>query len=266
MIELKLGGNLGYSLLKAASVPPSQAAPCGQAEEVGAAKLESDLGRDVWKYVENRVVLDFGCGAGHEAIAAALHGAAKVYGLEISDDFIQAAGREAKTAGVADKCSFLHGERQAREVESLCGTVDTVFSLDAFEHFGNPDGVLTRISKLLKPGGRLLVNFGPPWNHPYGAHARYMTRIPWVHLIFTESSILRVRALYRNDGATRFEEVRGGLNRMTVGRFRSLIRAHDFEIEVFRLRPVRGAGWLVAHNVLLEYFTSAVVCVLVKKN
>jgi len=265
MIDLKLGGKLGYLLLKAASVPPSQELSGGSAEKAGAAKLESDFAKEIWKYVQGRVVLDFGCGTGHEAVALALHGAAKVYGLEISDDFIRAARREAETAGVSDRCIFLHGQRQVREVESLYGSVDTVFSLDAFEHFLDPSQILAEINRLLKPGGRLLVNFGPPWNHPYGAHARYFTRIPWVHLIWTERTILKVRALYRDDGATRLEEIRGGLNRMTVARFRSLIRAHNFETEVFRLRPVRWADWLVAHKILLEYLTSAVVCVLVKK-
>jgi len=265
MIDLKLGGKLGYLVLKAMSVPPSQQLPGGPAERVGAAKLEEDFGKEIWRYVQGRVVVDFGCGFGHEAVAAALHGAARVYGLDISEDFIQRAGKEAETAGVADKCVFLHGQRQVGDVEALYGTIDTVFSLDAFEHFLDPSQILEQISRLLKPGGRLLVNFGPPWNHPYGAHARYFTRIPWVHLIFTEKTILKVRALYRNDGATRLEEVRGGLNRMTVGRFRSLIRAHNFETEVFRLQPVRGTSRLVARNILTEYFTSAVACVLVKK-
>jgi SAM-dependent methyltransferase len=265
MIDLKLGGRPGYFLLKAASVPPSPEGNGGAEEETGAAKLEADLGREVWKYVKDRTVVDFGCGFGHEAVAAALHGATRVYGLEINDDFIGAAQREAEMSSVADHCFFLHGERQAKEVEALNGTVDTVFSLDAFEHFRDPGQILTHINKLLKPGGRLLVNFGPPWNHPYGAHARYFTRIPWVHLIFSEKTILKVRALYRDDGATRFEEVRGGLNRMTVGRFLSLIKAHDFEVELLQLRPVKGTGWFVTNNLLKEYFTSAVICAAVKK-
>ncbi|SRR5216684_1009031 len=264
MIDAKLGGRLGYLLLKGASVPPSKELPAGPAEKVGAAKLEEDFGKEIWKYVQGRVVADFGCGIGDEAVAAAVHGATKVYGLEISEDFIRAAGKAAQTAKVADKCFFLHGQRQRRDVEALYGTIDTVFSLDAFEHFPDPAQILGEIGRLLKPGGRLLVNFGPPWNHPYGAHLRYFTRVPWVHLIFTEETILKVRALYRNDGATKFEEVRGGLNRMTVGHFRSLIRADNFETEVFRLQPVRRTSWLVTRNILLEYFTSAVICVLVK--
>src|SRR5229473_244898 len=235
MIDAKLGGRLGYLLLKGASVPPSKELPAGPAEKVGAAKLEEDFGKEIWKYVQGRVVADFGCGIGDEAVAAAVHGATKVYGLEISEDFIRAAGKAAQTAKVADKCFF--------------------------EHFPDPAQILGEIGRLLKPGGRLLVNFGPPWNHPYGAHLRYFTRVPWVHLIFTEETILKVRALYRNDGATKFEEVRGGLNRMTVGHFRSLIRADNFETEVFRLQPVRRTSWLVTRNILLEYFTSAVICV-----
>ena len=39
------------------------------------------------------------------------------------------------------------------------------------------------------------------------------------HVLFSESALVRWRALSRNDGATRFAEVAGGLNEMTIARF-----------------------------------------------
>jgi SAM-dependent methyltransferase len=264
MVDLRFGGKPGYLLLRALSAPPLQGLAATADEDFGASRLELDLGKEVWKYIEQRVVLDFGCGQGSEVVAAACKGASKAYGIEISDLFLEAAKKEANRAGVGERCVFLHGQRQAEEVASIYGTVDTVLSLDAFEHFSNPAEILAEIYKLLKPGGRLLVNFGPPWNHPYGAHARYFTRVPWVHLVFSEQALLKVRALYRNDGATRFEEIQGGLNRMTVRRFRTLVTRSNFETEIFRLRPVKGCGWLIRHGILLEYLTSAVLAVLVK--
>lgn len=266
MIDLRLGGRVGYLLLRAFSIPPSREEASITKEESGAAKLEADLGKDVWGYIKDQVVLDFGCGIGQEAMAAALHGAKRVFGLEIRDDFVDAARHEATIKHLADRCVFIHASRQPEDVEALYGTVDTVISLDAFEHFIDPARILDQIRRLLRPGGRLLVNFGPPWNHPYGAHARYMTKIPWVHLIFTEKTILKLRGLYRNDGAIRLEDIPGGLNRMTVARFLLLAANRGFKAELLRLRAVGGIQWLVDLPGLREFFTSAVECVLVNKS
>jgi hypothetical protein len=53
---------------------------------------------------------------------------------------------------------------------------------------------------------------------------------------------------------------------MTVGRFLSLIREENFEVKLLRLRPIRRFGWLVALEIFREYFTSAVICALAKKD
>ena len=49
------------------------------------------------------------------------------------------------------------------------------------------------------------------------------TRVPWVQLFFDEQTVLRVRARYVDDGATRYEDVQGGLNRMTLARFDAFV-------------------------------------------
>ena len=43
-----------------------------------------------------------------------------------------------------------------------------------------------------------------------------MTKYPWAHVLFSENTIMAVRKLYKNDNASRFEEVEGGLNQMTI--------------------------------------------------
>jgi hypothetical protein len=68
----------------------------------------------------------------------------------------------------------------------------------------------------------------------------FFTMVPWVHFFFSEATIMDVRPLYRNDGAKRFSEVEGGLNKIGVRGLRGLLRKLRLEIEYFDLRPVKG--------------------------
>ena len=88
----------------------------------------------------------------------------------------------------------------------------------------------------------------------------YFCRVPWVHFLFREETIMKVRAQYRSDGARRFEEVAGGLNRMTVARAEELLRHSGFHLESLEAIPIRGWTWLVRNRKLREFFTSVVRC------
>jgi hypothetical protein len=57
-----------------------------------------------------------------------------------------------------------------------------------------------------------------------------MTRMPWAHLIFPEQVIFAERKRFRPDeDPTRFEEIRGGLNRMTLVKFLDTMERSDLE-------------------------------------
>lgn len=116
---------------------------------------------------------------------------------------------------------------------------------------------------LLRTDGRVFISFGPSWLHPYGGHL--FSVFPWAHLIFTEKALIRWRSDFKSDGATRFGEVKGGLNQMTVRRFENLIRQSDFEIERLETVPIRRLKSL--HCALTrEFFTATVRCVLRTKS
>jgi SAM-dependent methyltransferase len=262
-----IGGRVGFLLLKALSRNAeggSQAARHESPPASGAAKLARFFGSDVWNVLAGKQVLDYGCGNGSEAVAAALGGAERVFGLDVRGKVLESAARLARTEGVADRCVFLNAVGQRHELDALRGTLDVVYSLDCFEHYPHPEAVLDEVYELLKPGGSLLISFGPPWYHPYGAHMAFFCPLPWVQVLFREETILAVRALYRSDGATRFGEVDGGLNQMTVGRLHSLVHNGRFQVAKFQPVAVRRWSWLVRNAFLREYFTSVVTCMLTK--
>jgi SAM-dependent methyltransferase len=95
-----------------------------------------------------------------------------------------AARAHQKASGVAN-CTF---------VERLDRPVDVITSIDSFEHFFRPEAVLQEMSRLLRPDGRVLFSFGPPWFHPRGGH---FPLFPWAHLILTENALMAWRSRYK---------------------------------------------------------------------
>lgn len=117
---------------------------------------------------------------------------------------------------------------------------------------------------LVKPGGKVIITFAEPWFSPRGHHMDGFTRLPWVNLLFPEGDVMAVRSLYRDDGATRYEDVEGGLNRMTVGRFERLMSRSGMQVESLRLFSVKGLPIVTRVPVLRELLTAACSVVLVK--
>src|SRR5689334_22054768 len=88
-----------------------------------------------------------------------------------------------------------------------------------------------------------------------------MTRLPWAHLLFPEDVIMAERRRFRPQEHVRhFEEIRGGLNRMTLARFHALmaatgLRRRWFATNVSDHPAVRAAAVLARVPPLREYFT-----------
>ncbi len=227
-------------------------------------RLRQYFGASLETRLRDRTVVDFGCGRGADAVIAALAGAKRVIGIDIDDAYLDSARTLARDHGVAQTCTFVNAQSEAATYRALRGTCDVVFSIDAFEHFGDPAAVLAEMNALLCPGGTLLISFGPPWKHPYGAHMNHFNTLPWVHFVFSEDAILAVRRQHVDDGVTRFEDLPGGLNRMTVARFEDLVARSGLRFDEFEALPIRGLKLFTANRVTREYFTSMVKAVLHK--
>jgi cyclopropane fatty-acyl-phospholipid synthase-like methyltransferase len=250
--EGELIAGLQYRILKRIRPSAGSFVSAGDGRLAGC-KLRTLFGDRALEEVAGKVVLDFGCGEGAEAIELARYGARKVIGIDIREEALAKARQAAVAAGVLQTCDFTTATRER---------ADLIFSIDAFEHFGDPAGVLQVMNGLLKPDGAVLVSFGPTWYHPFGGHT--FSIFPWAHLIFSERALLRWRADFKNDGATRFGEVADGLNQITIGDFRKMVEESPFRFGSLNLAPIRRLGRL--HNRLTHEFTTAIVqCRLVKR-
>jgi SAM-dependent methyltransferase len=167
------------------------------------------------------------------------------------------AKERAEREGVGDRCVFT-----TRAGEDLQGSVDVILSFDAFEHFADPAAVLRVMRRLLKPDGYVIAAFGPIWYHPLGGHA--FSVFPWAHLVFTEKALLRWHRDWSKQEATRFGEIRGGLNQMTIKRFLRTIDESEFQFETFEAVPIRRLRPL-ANRLTREFTTAIVRCKLVQR-
>jgi SAM-dependent methyltransferase len=218
----------------------------------GRSKLETLFGALLGD-VSGLTIVDFGCGDGLEAVDLARRGAARVYGIDTNVACLDMARWQADHAGLSHVIELSDEAAPAL-------SADLAISVDSFEHYADPAAILRLLHRLLRPGGVLLVSFGPPWRHPYGGHL--FSVYPWAHLLFSEAALVRWREGRREDGAGSFAEA--GLNRMTVGRFERLVDESPFDVEVLEAIPIRRARRL--YNPLTrEFLTSTVRARLVKR-
>lgn len=194
-------------------------------------------------------VLDYGCGDGFQSVAFARAGATAVLGVDLSEQRLQ------------------HGRRMAADLPCVqfatkpSGQYDVVVALNSFEHFPDPDANLAELAQALAPGGQIFISFGPPWFAPYGAHAHFFTRVPWVHLIFSERTMYRVRRLYRDDDICRHSD---SMNQMSIRRFERLVHASGLQVVRRTYSTVRGLPLIARIPFLRELFITEVSCVLTK--
>ena len=249
-----VGGMLGYRFLRYVGRQVARGShPCDGSAYRNSSKIEALFGPRIWTALAGRVVIDYGCGEGAEAVEVARRGARRVIGIDIRPNVLERARSVAEGAGVSERCVFAPHTAERANV---------ILSMDGFEHYDDPEQVLRTMRRLVDPHGRVFVAFGPPWFHPLGGHL--FSVFPWAHLIFTEKALLRWRADFKSDGATRFCEVEGGLNQMTVHRFSKLLERSEFEIERFEAVPIKRFRRL-SNALTREFFTSVVRCTLVPR-
>ncbi len=117
------------------------------------ARVETDR-RLAWleRYVPregDRKVLDVGSGYGFYVNALSERGY-DAHGMEISDDRIELARDTMKG-------KFHHGEVNDDVIAEFAGSFDAVTSFHVIEHLRNPTDYVSRLLKLLRPGGWLLI-------------------------------------------------------------------------------------------------------------
>ncbi|WP_433434139.1 class I SAM-dependent methyltransferase [Nonomuraea sp. CA-141351] len=99
-------------------------------------------------------ILEVAPGPGYLSIALARTGDYAVTGLDISETFVEIARSKAAEAGV--EVDFRLGNASAMPFDDE--SFDFVICCAAFKNFSDPVGALQEMHRVLRPGGRALIN------------------------------------------------------------------------------------------------------------
>ena len=224
---------------------------------------------------KNKTVVDVGCGAAGKSLYYASLGAKKVFGLELLEKYREEAETLARDTGLSDKFEFVAGDSADMPFED--DFADTIIVNDAMEHVAEPEKTIREMLRILKPGGRIFINF-PPYYHPMGAHLTDAVYIPWVHMFFPDDVLIEgykelVKELPDGDDRIDFRISKDGkgkeyfsyINKMTVKRFKKILKALNITPEYYSEAPLRGFLKPVARlPVAKEMFVKMAVCVIKK--
>ena len=182
--------------------------------------------------------LDFGCGGGGLTYRLREH-CSHATGIDLDAQKIAFAAAQAGRLGVTG-VDFVRYD--GGPVPLPAGSFDVVLCCDVIEHLPDPARFVADFRRLLKPGGWLLLCFGPPWYHPHGKHM--WVKLPgwWTHLLFPRRAVMKLAA--NNPDATWAEL---GLHRLSVGRFERVMAASGFEPVVQRhliAKPLTPLKWV----------------------
>jgi ubiquinone/menaquinone biosynthesis C-methylase UbiE len=224
----------------------------------------------------DKTVLDMGCGAAGKSLWYASLGAKRVIGCDIVERYEEEAMSYARRLGLDNVFNFICCS--ATELPFPSNTFDTIIMNDFMEHVSEPEEALLEAMRLLKPDGKLFINF-PPWGHPFGAHMSDVIYTPWVHKLFSEKALI---AAYKElceglpDAAERISlrihtdergrEYLGYVNRMTLSRFKRILKDYEITPLWYAELPLRPQLKPLARFPLTkELFVRMAVCVLGKK-
>lgn len=240
----------------------------------------------------NKNILEIGCGHGGISTLFAINGANKVVGIDINKENLQHAKdfskKQSEKLGTSSLVTeFL--EMSAYDLKFKDNTFDVVLADNVFEHFMQPQKVLSESCKVLKPGGKLIIPVFSSIYSKYALHLKTGLKVPWSNLFFSERTI--VQALYKlaekdssifqaypglKNKPLKVRDVRayGDLNDITYKKFKKMALEEGFEIESFNTIAPKGIKLIAAiirkipiirHSLLADIFSTGAKAVLVKK-
>lgn len=141
--------------------------------------------------LRGKQVLDFGCGDGPLSLYLAHHHSpARIIGVDLDPIAVgRARAALAQRPGPPEvMVDFRQGAVDRIPLED--GSVDVVVAFDCLEHVMDPPSILREWRRVLRPGGRCLLEWFP-YKGPWGPHMESLIPVPWAHVLFGQRAMFR---------------------------------------------------------------------------
>lgn len=241
--------------------------------------------------LRGRDVLDFGCGAGQLALLFASKRLARsITGVDIDPAALaRARAQLARHPEFADALRFVDGDVAGLPLADA--SIDLITAFDCMEHVMEPGAILADWARVLRPGGRVLLEWFP-FKGPWGPHMEALIPVPWAHVLFGERAMFRTAAAIYDDPDfvprhwdllpdgrkkpnkwTQWESFaeQGYVNQLDIATFRKLVAAAGLQVDRLERSGFGRSGVkkrvgdaLMAVPGLGEYVTSYAVIALEK--
>ncbi len=230
--------------------------------------------------INDKILLDFGCGDGAITPHYLAAGAREVVGIDIDPKEVKRAEEQYSS----DKVRFQISGPKGIPLED--NSIDVVISYDVFEHITDVPSVLSELYRIVRPKGKVLLGTWG-WYHPFAPHLFSTMPVPWAHVFFSEKTILRTcRRVFnspwyvptmhdrdeqgkkRTDKYLEEEIPLNYVNKLFIQDFQRIFASSDFRFEMF---PVpfgsKYAKWtkvFLRSSLLREFLTGYLWIVLYK--
>jgi len=197
-------------------------------------------------------VLEIGCGEGGN-IPPFLEAGCSVVGIDISKPQVERAREFLADHPQRDQLSLIVQDIYQVDPQAL-GTFDLIVMRDVIEHIPDQERFMAFLKPFLKTDGLIFFGF-PPWYMPFGGHQqgcrnKYLSVLPWYHLLpagiyrrvlraggESEGKIEHLLANKRTGiSIERFQRILRKLNYKTIDRTLYLFNP-NYEVK-FKLKPV----------------------------
>ena len=207
--------------------------------------------------IENKNILEIGCGHGGISLFLAVNGAKKVIGIDLNTHDLDIAHKTKQI--IENRLNIKEGALPVSFLEmnayNLCfddNSLDMIIADNVFEHFMEPLKVMNECYRVLKPGGYLIV---PTFNSIYsrqGPHLKYGLGIPWAYCLASEKTLIKVLKMNASNDPTIYDaypklttenyklnKIRAyeDLNYITHRKFKQIAKEANFKIQSFWISP-----------------------------
>lgn len=102
-------------------------------------------------YIKGDRIIDVACGPAYGTALLSKSSNTRVFGLDVDENTIKISSKN-----YGEFCEFFHITGYSWPFES--NSIDSVVSLETFEHLDDPDSFLNEAHRVLKPGGNLILS------------------------------------------------------------------------------------------------------------